>query len=81
MREEIFDMVVLSVGMVLKRGARSLAEQLEIGFDEDGFLAEPRIARGVFVTGACTGPKDIDCSITQAKSSAVQVYQFLLGRS
>jgi len=80
-REEIFDMVVLSVGMVLKRGARSLAEQLEIGFDEDGFLAEPRIARGVFVTGACTGPKDIDCSITQAKSSAVQVYQFLLGRS
>ena len=80
-REEIFDLVVLSVGMALKREVRSLAEQLEIGLDEDGFLAEPRRERGIFVTGACTGPKDIDRSITQAKSSAAQVYRFLRGRS
>ena len=78
--EEPFDMVVLSVGMVLKKEAKALADLLGIGFDEDGFLAIPPRDSGLFVTGACAGPKDIDRSVTQAKATAALVHNYLQGR-
>jgi heterodisulfide reductase subunit A len=78
--EEPFDMVVLSVGMVLKKEAKALADLLGIGLDEDGFLAIPPRDSGLFVTGACAGPKDIDRSVTQAKATAALVHNYLQGR-
>ncbi len=78
--EEPFDMVVLSVGMVLKKEAKALASLLGLGLNEEGFLSVPPTDRGLFVTGACAGPKDIDRSITQAKATAVSVYHYLQGR-
>lgn len=78
--EEPFDMVVLSVGMVLKKEAKVLANLLGLGLNEEGFLADPAPGKGIFITGACAGPKDIDLSITHAKSTAASVHHFLQGR-
>ena len=77
--EEPFDMVVLSVGMVLKKEASALAKLLGLGLDEEGFLTAPPGGRGLFVTGACSGPKDIDGSVTQARSTAASVHYYLQG--
>ncbi len=77
--EETFDMVVLSVGMVLGAKTKALAKLLGLGLNEEGFLAVPPADRGIFVTGACTGPKDIDRSITQAKATAASVRQYVEG--
>ena len=78
--EESFDLIVLSVGMTLRKGTKSLVELLGLGFTEDGFIASPSPQTGIFVTGACSGPKDIDRSILQAKSTAFLVQQHLKGR-
>jgi heterodisulfide reductase subunit A-like polyferredoxin len=81
LREEKYDMLVLSVGMTLPGGVKSLATQLGIGCGEEGFLDTGKAGGGVFVTGACGGPKDIEHSIMQAKSTAAEVFQYLRGRS
>jgi heterodisulfide reductase subunit A2 len=77
--EESFDLVVLSVGMVLRKDSKSLAQRLGLAFTEDGFLASPPHETGLFVTGACLGPKDIDRSILHAKSTALHVLEYLKG--
>ena len=77
--EEYFDLVVLSVGMVLSKEAWPLVDRFRLPLTEDGFLSTPPEQGGVFVTGACTGPKDIDRSILQAKSTVLHVHQFLRG--
>ena len=79
--EESFDLIVLSVGMVLRKDAKPLAKLFGLGFTEDGFIASPPSQTGVFITGACSGPKDIDRSIIQAKSTAFHVHQYLKERS
>jgi heterodisulfide reductase subunit A len=78
--EESFDLIVLSVGMTLRKGAKSLMEFFGLSLTEDGFLATPPSGTGVFVAGACSGPKDIDRSILHAKSTAFLVQQHLKGR-
>jgi len=66
---------------VLSKEAKRLAELFELTFTEDAFIASPPPQTGVFVTGACSGPKDIDRSILHAKSAALLVQQYLRGRS
>jgi len=77
--EESFDLIVLSVGMVLRKTSKPLMEFFNLSLTEDGFVASPPVQTGVFVTGACSSPKDIDRSILQAKSTAFQVHQYLKG--
>ena len=79
--EEPFDLIVLSVGMVLRKDTKSASELFGLGFTKDGFIASPPAQAGLFVTGACSGPKDIDRSISQAKSTAFLVQQHLKGRA
>jgi heterodisulfide reductase subunit A len=79
--EEPFDLIVLSVGMVLKKEAKSLTQIFGLSLTEDGFIASPPSHTGIFVTGACTGPKDIDRSILHAKSATFLVHQYLKGRN
>ena len=58
-----------------------LAQKLNVGYDEYGFLSEshPKLrpvetnAAGVFVCGACQGPKDIPESVAQASAAAGKV--------
>jgi heterodisulfide reductase subunit A len=79
--EDSFDLVVLSVGMVLSKEAKHLTELFGLSLTEDGFIASPLPHTGVFVAGSCSGPKGIDRSILHAKSSAFLVQQYLRGRS
>jgi heterodisulfide reductase subunit A len=79
--EDLFDLIVLSVGMVLSKEARHLTELFGLILTEDRFIASPPPRSGVFVTGACSGPKDIDRSILHAKSVAFLVQQHLRERS
>ena len=77
--EEPFDLIVLSVGMVPQKGTNSLGALLGLALTEDGFFASPPPQTGLFVTGACSGPKDIDRSILHAKSTAFLVQDHLRG--
>lgn len=78
--EETFDLIVLSVGMVLSKEMKRLTELFGLSLSEDGFIASPPSRTGIFVAGACSGPKDIDRSITHAKSTALLIHQHLQGR-
>ena len=75
------DMVVLASAMRPADGVEELAQKLNVGYDEFGFLSEshPKLrpvetnAAGVFVCGACQGPKDIPESVAQATAAAGKV--------
>ncbi len=75
------DMVVLATAMRPADGVEALAQKLNVGYDEHGFLSEshPKLrpvetnAAGVFVCGACQGPKDIPESVAQASAAAGKV--------
>ena len=77
--EEMFDLIVLSVGLVPKKDSKALAELLGLKLTEDGFFSPPPLQTGLFVTGACSGPKGIDHSLLQAKSTALDVQDYLRG--
>jgi heterodisulfide reductase subunit A2 len=77
--EESFELIVLSVGMVLHKNARGLVDLFGLQVTEDDFIAAPPPESGLFVAGACTGPKDIDRSIVQSKSTALRVHQYVKG--
>jgi len=72
------DLVVLAAAMICSDGATDLAQKLNIAYDEFGFLSEshPKLrpvetnTAGVFVCGACQGPKDIPESVAQASAAA-----------
>ncbi len=76
LREEPFDMVVLSVGFEADTETRRVAKELGISLDEDGFVAPEsgtlsRTGRdGVYVAGAACEPKDIAESVIQAHEAA-----------
>jgi len=82
-REEEFDLVVLSIGM---EGNRDLATKLGIGIGEDGFfeVAHPKLkpaetnVRGIFLAGCASGPKDIQDSVASAGLAASKAAQLLL---
>lgn len=75
------DLVVLATAMMPAHGVKQLAQKLNVGYDEIGFLSEshPKLrpvetsAAGVFVAGACQGPKDIPESVAQATAAAGKV--------
>ncbi len=79
--EESFELIVLSVGMVLNQTSMSLAPSLHLKLNEEGFWEPPPPQTGMFVAGACSGPKDIDRSILHAKAIACEVQQYLKGRN
>jgi heterodisulfide reductase subunit A len=75
------DLVVLAAAMRPADGVAELAQKLNVGYDEFGFLLEshPKLrpvetnAAGVFVCGACQAPKDIPESVAQASAAACKV--------
>ena len=72
------DMVVLGVGLEPQSDAAHLATLFGVSRSEDGFLLEkhPKLAPvdtasdGIFVAGACQGPKDIPDTVAQAGAAA-----------
>ncbi len=75
-KEEEFDMVVLSVGLVPKTDIRILARYLRVPLNDYGFcktsefIPVDTIQDGIFVCGAFAGPKDIPETVAQASAAA-----------
>ncbi|HEY3352921.1 MAG TPA: 4Fe-4S binding protein [Polyangia bacterium] len=72
------DMVVLMTGLEPADGAAELQRQLTLSRSRDGFYLEqhPKLAPvatptdGIFIAGACQGPKDIPDTVAQAGAAA-----------
>lgn len=82
-REEEFDMVVLSVGMEIAPEVRALGEKLNIRMDKNGFCQTEQYnplqtsRAGVYAIGPFREPRDITDSIIEASGAAAAVGSFL----
>ncbi|MGD0661920.1 MAG: CoB--CoM heterodisulfide reductase iron-sulfur subunit A family protein [Syntrophorhabdales bacterium] len=83
--EREFDLAVLSVGMSPSADNRHISSLLKISLDKDGFFLEAHVKlrpydtalKGIFIAGACSGPKDIEDSINQGRASAIKLFGLL----
>jgi len=72
------EMVVLCTAMEARKDANDIARTFGLSLSKDGFFMEehPKLGpvstptSGVFLAGACQGPKDIPDSVSQAKAAA-----------
>lgn len=79
------DMVVLAAAVEPDKSARSLASMLTASIDNNGFFTEahPKLrpvespTAGVFLAGACSGPKDIPETVAQASAAAAKMIGLL----
>ena len=75
-KDEIFDMVVLSVGMVIPPDVVALAKQLDVPLSPNNFVEtscfEPTTTfrDGIYSCGAFNGPKDIPQSVMEGSAAA-----------
>ncbi len=79
---EPFDLVVLSIGMTKARGAIELAGLLGVETDKHGFMSSVNgtcatTRPGIFLAGACSGPKEILESAKQGAMAASMAARFL----
>jgi len=76
LNEEVFEMVVLSVGLETPKALVEMAHGLEIELDEDAFVRTGTFTpvetskKGVYVCGAFQEPKDIPYSVMEASAAA-----------
>lgn len=79
------DMVVLSAGLEPRFDAKEVAIKFGISCSADGWFIEkhPKLdpvatmTDGVFVAGACQGPKDIPASVAQGAAAAARVLSII----
>ena len=79
------DMVILSTGLIPRKDALDVAHTFSISRSQDGFFLEkhPKLAPvstaadGVFIAGACQGPKDIPDSVAQGAAAAANVLSLI----
>ena len=82
-KEEEFDMVVLSVGLNPPKNKEELAEQFGIELNDHGFVASDSAnpvqtsQDGIFVSGAFQGPTDIPESVFSASGAGTRVGEML----
>ncbi len=75
---DLYDIVVLSVGMEISPETKALAEKIGIGLTDSGFIKtssfDPVAATksGIYVCGAVQGPKDIPQSVVEAGGAAMR---------
>jgi heterodisulfide reductase subunit A len=75
-REAVFDLLVLSVGLMPSPDNASWAERLALPLTEDGFLGG-RTESGIFTAGTATGPMDIAQSAADGGRAARAVAGYL----
>ncbi len=81
--EEVFDMVVLSVGLTPVADAARLAERLGIELNRHGFVRSGDLEpvgtsrEGIFVCGAFQEPKDIPQAVMEASAAAADAGHLL----
>ena len=84
-REIPVDMVILCTALEAQQDATELARKLNISTGADGWFIEahPKLAPvstttdGVYLAGACQGPKDIPDTVAQGNAAAGQVLKIL----
>jgi heterodisulfide reductase subunit A len=82
-QSEVFDLVVLSVGLEASKGLAALSDIADVKLDEYGFCRvapfRPLDATrpGVFVCGVAGGPRDIPESVMSASGAAASCARFL----
>jgi heterodisulfide reductase subunit A len=82
-REEEFDLVVLSVGLVSPASNRQLADKLSIELNPYGFCTNPNFSpvetsrAGIYACGLFHAPMDIPDSVTMASGAASLSSQLL----
>jgi heterodisulfide reductase subunit A-like polyferredoxin len=85
LREEAFDMVVLSVGMEVSEGVRELGRKLGLELDDHGFCRTLQFdpvhtsRPGVYAVGPFREPKDISESLIEASAAAASAEGMLVG--
>ena len=75
------DMVILSPAMEAYSDSREVSQLFKMGCDFEGFFIErhPKLdpvatmTEGIFIAGACQGPKDIPDSVAQGAAAAARV--------
>ncbi len=78
-REEVFDMVVLSVGLQINNETVELADRLGLGLNKYNFASTHPFTPvntsrpGIYACGIFQGPKDIPGSVTEASAAACAV--------
>ena len=76
MCQEVFDMVILSVGLVIPQESVALANRIGVELDKYNFVKTTRFnplqtsRPGVYVSGSFQGPKDIPSSVMEASGAA-----------
>jgi heterodisulfide reductase subunit A2 len=74
------DMVILSVGMEPQADSEEVSRLFGVSASKDGFFMErhPKLAPvstlsdGVYLAGACQGPKDIPAAVAQGQAAAAE---------
>ncbi|MDD3427320.1 MAG: FAD-dependent oxidoreductase [Caldisericia bacterium] len=81
---QYFDLAILSIASNPDIGFGKLAENLDIWVKDSGFCESPDVMQGnktsregIFVAGACQGPKDISECIASAEDAALEVMLYL----
>ena len=83
LKEEVFDMFVLSVGLEISQDVADLAKRLGIALDDYRFIEAGTFnpvatsVPGIFACGVLTGPKDIPYSVMEASAAACAATQDL----
>ena len=75
------DMVILSPAMEARHDSREISQLFRMGCDFDGFFIErhPKLdpvatmTEGIFIAGACQGPKDVPDSVCQGAAAAAYI--------
>ena len=75
------DLVVLATAVQARPGADTLAQKLGISYDNYNFYSEAHAklrpvecaTAGIYLAGACQGPKDIPDTVSQASAAAAKV--------
>ncbi len=76
LKEEIFDIIVLSVGLQVPESSKELARRLDVELDSYGFAVSQTFAPvstsrpGVYACGVLQEPKDIPSSVSEASAAA-----------
>jgi heterodisulfide reductase subunit A2 len=83
------DMVILMVGMKPAENDTKIKELLKLETGEDGFFTPENlpyeslktVIQGVFMAGACGGPKTINNTINEARAVALEISEYLSGKN
>ena len=83
LKTEVFDMIVLSIGLEVSPEVMDLAKQLNIETTPGNFCQTPTFSpvdtsqKGIFVCGAFQGPKDIPQSVIDSSAAAAAAGEIL----